>query len=212
MENKVSKSPTVESQLNGQQVVPVVVINNKEEALGLPQALIDGGTNVIEITLRNEYGITAIEEVKKAYPDMLVFAGTVKTSQEAIDVVNAGAQGIVTPGVTDALLNTIDGLDVSYLPGVTSPSHVLMAIEYGLTECKLFPASVVGGIDMLKAMNGPFPSIRFCPTGGVGPNNFKDYLALKNVMFVGGSWVAPSSMIEAQDWAGITELCRAANS
>ncbi|MBX2849376.1 MAG: bifunctional 4-hydroxy-2-oxoglutarate aldolase/2-dehydro-3-deoxy-phosphogluconate aldolase [Acidiferrobacterales bacterium] len=207
----MSKSPTVESQLNGQQVVPVVVINNKEEALGLPQALIDGGINVIEITLRNDYGLEAIEVVKKAFPDMLVFAGTVKTSQEAIDVVNAGAQGIVTPGVTDALLNTIDGLGVSYLPGVTSPSHVLMAMENGLTECKLFPASVVGGLDMLKAMNGPFPSIRFCPTGGVGPSNFKDYLALNNVMFVGGSWIAPSSMIKAQDWAGISELSRAAS-
>ncbi len=207
----MSKSPTVESQLNGQQVVPVVVINNKEEALGLPQALIDGGINVIEITLRNDFGIKAIEEVNKSFPDMLVLAGTVKTSQEAIDVVNAGAKGIVTPGVTDALLNTIDGLDVSYLPGVTSPSDVLMAVEYGLSECKLFPASVVGGIGMLKAMNGPFPSIRFCPTGGVGSGNFKDYLALNNVMFVGGSWVAPSSMIEAQDWVGIIELCRAAN-
>lgn len=207
----MSKAPTVESQLNGQQVVPVVVINNKEEALGLPQALIDGGINVIEITLRNSYGITAIEEVKKAYPDMLVVAGTVKNSQEAVDVVNAGAQGIVTPGVTDALLKTIDDLGVSYLPGVTSPSHVLMAMEYGLSECKLFPASVVGGIDMLKAMNGPFPSIRFCPTGGVGPNNFKDYLALSNVMFVGGSWVAPSLMIETQNWGGITKLCQDAN-
>ena len=206
----VSKSTTIESQLNGQQVVPVVVINNKEQALGLAQALIDGGINVIEITLRNDYGIKAIEEVKQAFPDMLVVAGTVKTSQEAIDVVNAGAQGIVTPGVTDALLNTIAGLDVSYLPGVTGPSQVLMAIEHGLSECKLFPASVVGGIDMLKALNAPFPSIRFCPTGGVGAGNFKDYLALNNVMFVGGSWIAPSSLIEAQDWASITELSRAA--
>ncbi|MDB4511934.1 bifunctional 4-hydroxy-2-oxoglutarate aldolase/2-dehydro-3-deoxy-phosphogluconate aldolase [Arenicella sp.] len=209
---KVSKSPTVESQLNGQQVVPVVVINNKEEALGLAQALLDGGINVIEITLRNEYGIKAIEEVNQAFPDMLVVAGTVKTSQEAIDVVNAGAQGIVTPGVTDALLNTIDGLDVSYLPGVTSPSDVLMAIEYGLSECKLFPASVVGGMDMLKAMNAPFPSIRFCPTGGVSATNFKDYLALNNVMFVGGTWIAPNAMIAAQDWAGIAELSRATHS
>ena len=207
----MSTSPTVESQLNGQKVVPVVVINNKEQALGLAQALINGGTNVIEITLRNDYGMQAIEEVKKAFPEMLVLAGTVKTSQEAIDVVNAGVDGIITPGLTDKLLNTIGGLDVSYLPGVASPSDVLMAIEYGLTECKLFPATVVGGIDMLKAMGGPFPSIRFCPTGGVGPGNFNDFLALKNVMFVGGSWVAPTSMIESQNWAGITELCKATN-
>ena len=208
----MSKVDTVENLLQGQQIVPVVVIENKQQALGLAQALLDGGINVIEITLRNEYGVKAIEEVKKAFPDMLMLAGTVNNSQEAIDVVNAGAQGIVSPGITDSLLKTIMGLEVAYLPGVATPADVLLAMEAGLTECKLFPATVVGGIGALKAFGGPFGDIRFCPTGGVGADNYKDFLALSNVMCVGGSWIAPSAMIQAQDWAGITELSKAATS
>jgi len=207
----VSKKITVEALLNGQKVVPVVVIDNSRQALGLAQALIDGGINVIEITLRNDYAISAIEEVKKEFPDMLMLAGTVKTSQEAIDVVNAGAQGIVTPGITEALASTIDSLDVAYLPGVTSPSDVLLAMEHDLRECKLFPAATVGGLSLLKAMNGPFPGIRFCPTGGVSVDNFLDYMALPNVMCVGGSWVAPTSLIQSEDWQQISKLCQTAS-
>ncbi|MCL4165061.1 UNVERIFIED_CONTAM: hypothetical protein GTU68_062292, partial [Idotea baltica] len=200
----------VESLLNGQKIVPVVVIENEQQALGLASALIEGGINVIEVTLRNEFGIHAIEIVKKAFPDMLMLAGTVNNAQEAVDVVNAGAQGIVSPGITDSLVAKISDLDVSYLPGVATPTDVLVAMQAGLTECKLFPAMVVGGISALKAFNGPFGNIRFCPTGGVGENNYQEFLAQPNVMCVGGSWVTPSSMIQAQDWAGITELCKAA--
>ena len=206
----VSHKKTIEASLNGAKIVPVVVIENQQQALGLAQALMDGGINVIEVTLRNDFGIHAIEAIKNAFPDMLMLAGTVKTPQEAIDVVNAGAEGIVTPGVTESLLKTIDDLDVCYLPGVTSPSDVLLAMQYGLSECKLFPASIVGGISVLKALGGPFPNIRFCPTGGVSASNYTEYLALENVMCVGGSWVAPSSLIVDQDWGQITQLTKEA--
>lgn len=203
---------SVESLLQGQKIVPVVVIENKSQALGLAQALLDGGISVIEITLRNDFGLAAIEIVKQAFPEMLIVAGTVTVPQEMKDAVNAGAQGIVSPGITSSLVATAADLGVAYLPGVATSSDILLANENGINECKLFPATVVGGIGALKAFNGPFPKIRFCPTGGVGANNFKDFLALPNVMFVGGSWVTPSSMIRSEDWSSITELCHSATS
>ena len=206
----MTKTNTVESQLNGQKIIPVVAIENKQQALGLASALIEGGINVIEITLRNDFGIHAIEIVKKAFPKMLVLAGTVNSAQDAVDVVNAGAQGIVSPGITEALIAKISDLNVSYLPGIATPSDVLVAMDAGLSECKLFPATVVGGVGALKAYGGPFGKIQFCPTGSVNEKNYQDFLALPNVMCVGGSWVSPNAMIQAQDWVGITSLCKSA--
>lgn len=195
--------------LNGQKIVPVVVIENKQEALGLAQALIDGGIQVIEITLRNSYGIQAITDVKNAFPDMLTLAGTVNNAQTMLDVMAAGADGIISPGITDSLLRTALEKKIPYLPGVATASEVLTAMEYGLSECKLFPATVVGGVSALKAFSGPLSKMKFCPTGGVEKDNFKDFLALPNVMCVGGSWIAPSSLIAQADWQGISELCQA---
>ena len=196
--------------LNGQKIVPVVVIEDQEQALGLAGALLDGGVNVIEITLRNAYGLQAIETVKKAFPEMLTLAGTVNSPQNLVDVVNAGVDGIISPGLTPALLEAASSHSVAYLPGVATASEVLLAMEHGLTECKLFPATVVGGIGALKAYHGPFPEMRFCPTGGISETNYQEFLALPNVMCVGGSWLAPADKIRAHDWQAITELCRAA--
>lgn len=206
----MTKIKTVESLLQGQQVVPVVAIENEQQALGLAAALIDGGIKVIEITLRSKFGIDAIEIVSKTFPEMLVVAGTVNSAQDAVDVVNAGAQGVVSPGITSSLMNRVNELGVAYLPGVATPSEIMLAMAGGLTECKLFPAKVVGGIGALKAFSGPFASMRFCPTGGVGVDNYQDFLAQPNVMCVGGTWIAPTKMIQAQDWAGITALCKSA--
>lgn len=199
----------VVSELIGEQkILPVVVIENEEQALGLAQALLDGGINVIEITLRNAYGVKAIELIKQKFPEMVVLAGTVNSSEQMVAVVKAGVDAIISPGITESLLKTAKQQGIPYLPGVGTASEVMLAIEYGLTECKLFPATVVGGIGALKAFNGPFGGIRFCPTGGVSPSNYEEFLALPNVMCVGGSWIAPSDMVRAGDWAGITALCK----
>lgn len=205
----MSNVKKVSDLITGQEVVPVVVIEDQEQAKGLAEALLAGGINVIEITLRNSYGISAIEYIKKNYPDMVVLAGTVTSSDQLRDVVKAGVDGIISPGITRALLETAKELDVAYLPGVATGSEILLGMEYGLTEFKLFPATVVGGIGALKAYSGPFGHIRFCPTGGVSESNVKDFLALQNVMCVGGSWIAPSSLVREGNWAEITRLSKA---
>lgn len=194
--------------IGDQKVVPVVVIEDENQALGLAQALLDGGVNVIEITLRNDYGVKAIEVIKNNFPDMVVLAGTVNTEAQMVAVVKAGVDGIISPGITVSLLETAKRQNIPYLPGVGTASEVLLAIEHGLTECKLFPATVVGGISALKAFDGPFSNMRFCPTGGVSANNYHDFLALPNVMCVGGSWLAPTKLVREGKWDEITALCK----
>ncbi len=199
----------VSEMLGDQKVVPVVVIENEGQAMGLAQALLDGGINVIEITLRNSYGVTAIEVIKKNFPEMVVLAGTVNVASQMLAVVEAGVDGVISPGITESLLQAAQQQGVAYLPGVGTASEVMLALEYGLSECKLFPATVVGGVGALKAFNGPFSEVQFCPTGGVSVDNYQDFLALPNVMCVGGSWLAPSKLVAAEDWAAISALCKA---
>jgi len=208
-ETNVKSGMAISEMLGDQKVVPVVVIENEEQAMGLARALLDGGISVIEITLRNSYGVKAIEVIKKNFPAMVVIAGTVTVASEVAEVVNAGADGFVSPGITESLLKAAQEQGVPYLPGVATGSEILLAMEYGLRECKLFPATVVGGIGALKALGGPFVDIKFCPTGGVSESNYHDFLALPNVMCVGGSWIAPTALVRAGDWAAITELCKA---
>ncbi|MFQ3244422.1 MAG: 2-dehydro-3-deoxyphosphogluconate aldolase/(4S)-4-hydroxy-2-oxoglutarate aldolase [Arenicella sp.] len=208
-EISVNKKMLVSEMLDGQKVVPVVVLENQEQAMGLAQALLDGGVNVIEITLRNAYGIKAIEVIKQHFPDMVVLAGTVNLPAQMVAVVKAGVDAIISPGITESLLKTAKQQGIPYLPGVATASDLMLAMEYGIRECKLFPATVVGGISALKAFSGPFSDIRFCPTGGVSESNYHDFLALPNVMCVGGSWLAPSGLVGDGDWAAITELCKA---
>ena len=135
---------SVKKLLDGQLLVPVVVLENESQALGLSEALLEGGVKVIEITLRNKFGLKAVEVVKKTFPEMLTLAGTVTSSQSMMQVTEAGADGIISPGLTPALLQTASDNKIPYLPGVATASEVLVAMEYGLSECKLFPATVVG--------------------------------------------------------------------
>ena len=206
----MSNVKRVSDLIPGQEVVPVVVIEDQQQAQGLAQALLDGGINVIEITLRDAYAVSAIEYIKQNFPDMVILAGTVTSSEQLREVVKAGADGIISPGLTPALLETAKEQDIAYLPGVASGSDILLGMEYGLTEFKLFPATVVGGVGALKAFSGPFGQIRFCPTGGVSPSNVKEFLALPNVMCVGGSWIAPQGLVRDGNWAEITRLCKEA--
>ena len=206
----MSNVKRVSDLIPGQEVVPVVVIEDQQQAQGLAQALLDGGINVIEITLRDAYAVSAIEYIKQNFPDMVILAGTVTSSEQLREVVKAGADGIISPGLTPALLETAKEQDIAYLPGVATGSDILLGMEYGLTEFKLFPATVVGGVGALKAFSGPFGQIRFCPTGGVSPSNVKEFLALPNVMCVGGSWIAPQGLVRDGNWAEITRLCKEA--
>ena len=189
-------------------VVPVIVVDSVEEAVHLGKALVAGGVPVLEVTLRTAAALEAITALRKEVPEAIVGAGTVCSREQYIKAVEAGAQFIISPGMTPDLLQVGKEYPVPYLPAVATISDILLGMEYGYDHFKFFPAEVNGGIKALQAFGGPLPDIRFCPTGGVGPNNFRDYLALPNVLCVGGSWIVPKELVKAQEWAQITELAK----
>lgn len=193
-------------------VIPVIVIERLEHAVPLAQALVDGGLPVLEVTLRSEVAVRAIEQISASVPDALVGAGTVTRPGQFGEVLDAGARFAVSPGLTDSLVAAGRESRLPFLPGVFSPGEVMRAVENGFDTLKLFPAQQAGGIAMLKALAGPLPDVKFCPTGGIGADNFIDYLALPNVACVGGSWVCPAAAIEARDWDRITHLAGSARS
>lgn len=192
-------------------VIPVIVIDDLSTAVPLAEALVEGGLRVLEITLRTNSAFEAIERVAKAVPDAIVGVGTITEADEVQRSMNAGAKFAVSPGYTHALGTACKAADLPFLPGIATPADILRAQEDGYQALKFFPAEQAGGVAMLKALSGPFINAVFCPTGGVGPDNVKDYLALDNVLCVGGSWVAPGSLVKQGDWAGITALAQAAN-
>ncbi len=187
-------------------VIPVIVIEHLEYAVPLAQALVDGGLPVLEVTLRSEVAVQAIEQISVSVPEALVGAGTVTRPGQFGELLDAGARFAVSPGLTDSLVAAGRESQLPFLPGVFSPGEVMRAVENGFDTLKLFPAQQAGGIAMLKALAGPLPEVKFCPTGGIGADNFIDYLALPNVACVGGSWVCPSSAIAQQDWEAIRQL------
>jgi 2-dehydro-3-deoxyphosphogluconate aldolase / (4S)-4-hydroxy-2-oxoglutarate aldolase len=185
-------------------VMPVMVINQIEHAVPLACALVEGGLKVLEITLRTSVALECIRRIKAEVPDAIVGAGTIINTQTLHQAIDAGAQFIVSPGITDSLLDASLTCGVPVLPGVITPSEVMRLLEKGITAMKFFPAEAAGGIPMLKSIGGPLPQIMFCPTGGVNLNNAPDYLALSNVACVGGSWMAPADLVDAENWAEIT--------
>lgn len=189
-------------------LIPVIAINDPDDAVPLCQALVDGGINVLEITLRTEHGVKAIERVREAIPDAWVGAGTVTGIDQYRQVEAAGAQFVITPGVTEAILEFGLTSEVPLLPGISTISELMMGYNLGYREFKFFPAEVAGGIPALKAFSGPFPDVTFCPTGGIRRDTARDYLALGNVQAVGGSWLTPADAIASKDWAKITEIAR----
>jgi len=191
-------------------VIPVLVIENLDDAVPLANALVAGGLPVLEITLRTPVALAAIEAIATRVPEASVGVGTVITTDEMEQSINAGACFAVSPGCTSELATKAEAFELPYLPGVANPSDVMRALEHGLSTLKLFPAEAVGGIPMLKALAGPFPQVRFCPTGGIGPDNMEDYLGLGNVVAVGGSWVAPRQSVSEKNWKHLTELASAA--
>nr|WP_202420871.1 bifunctional 4-hydroxy-2-oxoglutarate aldolase/2-dehydro-3-deoxy-phosphogluconate aldolase [Actinomadura rayongensis] len=191
-------------------VVPVVVLDDADAAVPLARALVAGGLPVIELTLRTPAALPAIERVAAEVPDAVVGAGTVVRRADAEQAAKAGARFLVSPGCTPALRAAMADTGVPFLPGVATASEALALLEEGVTALKFFPAEAAGGIPYLKALGGPLPQVRFCPTGGVTVANAPGYLALPNVGCVGGTWLTPRDAIAAGDWARIEELARAA--
>ena len=200
---------TIEQLLSEVTVLPVIVIDRIDDAVPLAKALVAGGVTTLEVTLRTQVGLDAIEIIAASVPDAMVGAGTVTTVAELEQVTRAGARFAVSPGLTPALREAATGPVAPLLPGVMTPAEVMQARDAGFKTLKLFPAAQAGGIGMLKALAGPFADIRFCPTGGVSVDNAADFLALPNVVCVGGSWLAPKTLIDNGDWAAITALAEA---
>lgn len=188
-------------------IVPVIAIDNEEDALPLAKALLEGGINIMEITLRTEAGLKSIEIISKALPQMHVGAGTVINASDFKNAVAHGAAFVFSPGISEELMQTSKALNIALIPGVATASEVMLAKNNGFEHCKLFPATLVGGIDMLKAFSGPFASMKFCPTGGVNLNNINDFLSLDNVLCAGGSWIVPKGAMRDKDFQQITKLC-----
>ena len=198
----------VQSVLAASPLVPVIAIKDPDDAIPLCRALVDGGIRVLEITLRTEHGVHAIEEVRKAIPEAWVGAGTVTSIAQYRQVESAGAQFVITPGVTEAILEFGVSSEAPLLPGVSTVSELMMGYALGYRAFKFFPAEVAGGIPALKAFSGPFPDVVFCPTGGISRQTARDYLALPNVRAVGGSWLTPAEAIAGKDWQAVSEIAR----
>jgi 2-dehydro-3-deoxyphosphogluconate aldolase/(4S)-4-hydroxy-2-oxoglutarate aldolase len=193
-------------------VIPVLTINDLEHAVPLARALAAGGLRVLEITMRTPVALAAIEAMRKAVPDAVVGVGTLTRAVDFAAADRAGAQFGVTPGLTPELASAARGARFPLLPGVMTPTELIAARNAGFSVLKLFPAEQAGGIGMLKALGAPFPDVLFCPTGGISRETAPDFLALPNVVCVGGSWVAPQAMLQAGDWAGVEALARDAAS
>jgi len=192
-------------------VVAVVVIDDREHAVPLARALVAGGIPAIEVTLRTPVAIAAIEAIGKAVPEAVVGAGTVLSAEELHAAESAGARFAVSPGSTPALLDAAAASSVPLLPGAASASEAMALRERGYRLQKFFPAEAAGGAAFVRALGGPLPDIRFCPTGGIRESNAGNYLALDNVICVGGSWLSPAQLMHEGGWQQITALAQAAS-
>jgi 2-dehydro-3-deoxyphosphogluconate aldolase / (4S)-4-hydroxy-2-oxoglutarate aldolase len=187
-------------------VVPVAVLDDPNHAVSLARALLAGGIGIIEVTLRSNAALPAIERIAAEVPEMIVGAGTLITPWQVTAAVAAGARFLVSPGTTPALLDALADTGQPYLPGVCTVSEILAVLERGVTQMKFFPAETAGGTTALRALAGPLPQVRFCPTGGISLDKAADYLALPNVDCVGGSWLTPAAALASGDWARIERL------
>ncbi|MFP6162518.1 bifunctional 4-hydroxy-2-oxoglutarate aldolase/2-dehydro-3-deoxy-phosphogluconate aldolase [Helicobacter pylori] len=189
-------------------IVPVVVIENIKDAVPLAQSLIEGGIPIIEVTLRSSCALEAIELIAKNVPKMHVGAGTILNLTQLEQAQNRGAEFLISPGLTIKLLEHAKKKDMPLIPGVSSSSEVMQALELGYNALKFFPAEYCGGVKLLNAFNGPFKGVKFCPTGGISADNMRSYLNLENVLCVGGSWLTPKDLIQNKEWGKITEICK----
>jgi len=191
-------------------VMPVMVIQKLEDAVPLAKALVAGGITVLEITLRTPIALDAVRLISQEVKDAIVGAGTITTPEQLKAAEEAGAVFAISPGLTPKLLAAANEGNIALIPGISTLSELMLGMEYGLDHFKFFPAEAAGGIPMLKSIAGPIPRVTFCPTGGISPENYNNYLQLSNVACVGGSWLAPVDVVKAKNWAKVTELAKQA--
>jgi len=191
-------------------VMPVVVIDDAADAEPLARVLLASGINTVEITLRTPAALDAIKVIAESAPDMIVGAGTVLNFKDLDAAIKAGARYALSPGGTPKLMKAARGSPIPFIPGVATASEIMRGLDLGYTHFKFFPAEQMGGVSALKALHGPLPQARFCPTGSITREKAPEYLVLENVLCVGGSWIAPADKIKAHDWAAIETAARQA--
>ena len=187
-------------------VLPVVTAHDVDTTIELTRALVRGGMRAVEITLRTEAALDCIAAVKDAVPEALVAAGTITTPVDLARARDAGADFFVSPGSTSSLLAAAADAQVCFLPGIATASELMQAMDHGFNHYKLFPAVAAGGLTLLKSLAGPFPDAQFCPTGGLNRQNFRDFLALPNVLCCGGSWMVAASLVKDKNWDQVAKL------
>lgn len=198
------------NQLEKCMIVPVVVLENAKDAKPLGEALCNGGLPCAEVTFRTEAAEESIRIMSESFPDMLVGAGTVLTTEQVDRAVNAGAKFIVSPGFDEEIVDYCLEKGITVLPGCATPSEVTKAVKRGLEVVKFFPAEQAGGLPMIKAMAAPYTMVKFMPTGGINPENVKDYLAFNKIFACGGSWMVKNTLVENQEFDKICELSKEA--
>lgn len=192
-------------------VIPVLAFESAEEGENVSRALHAGGVKVLEITLRTEAGLKAIERASQLAEDIVVGVGTITKPEQCAAAKKAGAKFGVSPGLTRAMHEAAQDAGLPLLPGVMTPTDIIVALELGYEIVKFFPAQQAGGVPMLQAFHGPFPTLKFCPTGGISAETASNFLALPNVVCVGGSWLTPKAAVTARNWSEITRLASAAS-
>ncbi|MEK9968228.1 MAG: bifunctional 4-hydroxy-2-oxoglutarate aldolase/2-dehydro-3-deoxy-phosphogluconate aldolase [Ferrovibrio sp.] len=210
VDKTAERNATLDAILTRSPVIPVLVVEDAGQAVPLAKALVAGGIPVLEITLRSAAALEAIKRIAAEVPDAVVGAGTVLNPAQFAAAQLAGARFVISPGATEALYFTAKDTELPYLPAVATASEIMRAMEHGFYRAKFFPAESSGGIAALKGFGGPFPDMKFCPTGGITEANLRSYTALPSVFAAGGSWLAPKEMLQKGDWAGITALAKKA--
>lgn len=207
-----ARAQRVDELLGRAPVLPVLSVSNLEAAVPLARALVENGLPVLELTLRTDVALAAIHAIRNDVPQAIVGAGTVLDANGLAAAAEAGAQFAISPGATDALYAAAEQSSLPWIPAVASASEIMRGLEHGHRRFKFFPAESSGGVAALRSFAGPFPSVRFCPTGGIDLGSAPRYLALANVITLGGSWMVPGEAMRGRDWTRIGELARAAAS
>jgi len=191
-------------------IVPVLVINKVEDALPIAEALLAANVKVLEVTLRTPVALDVISIIAKELPEAIIGSGTVTNRHQLQQSIDAGAKFAISPGLTKDLLQAGNEGNIALIPGISSISELMDGADFGYDHLKFFPAEASGGVNAIKSIGGPFPDIKFCPTGGINLKNVRDYLALSNVACCGGSWLVPNNVVENKDWSAITKLANEA--